>query len=130
MFPIVYIYTVWFQLLHRINAAFGVSPKFVPYRPSYDELMPKGKRIVATGSSSFTIEGTTHLVSIWVQITSNSFEYANYIMIKYTSANNVNLALLSKSTNADTYITVTTSGDTVTVDTSDKWKLVTINELT
>lgn len=118
------------SVVNRINAAFDVSQKFVPYRPPYDELMSKGKRIVATGSSSFKISGTTHLVSIWVQLTTNSFEYANYIMIKYTTANNACLALLSKSTNADTYITVTASGDTVTVDTSDKWKLVTINELT
>lgn len=36
MFPIVYINAVWFQFLHRINAAFGVSNKFVPYRPNYD----------------------------------------------------------------------------------------------
>ena len=121
---------VTFRPMICTKTDWNVSQTFVPYRPSYDELMPKGNRIVATGSSSFTIEGTTHLVCICVQITANSFEYANYIMIKYTSANNVNLALLSKSTNADTYITVTTSGDTVTVDTSDKWKLVTINKLT
>lgn len=36
MFPIIYTNTVWFQLLYRINAAFGVSNKFVPYRPSWD----------------------------------------------------------------------------------------------
>lgn len=107
-----------------------MSQKFVEYRPPYDELMTKGKRIVATGSTSFKISGTTHLVSIWAQISTNEFAYANYIMIKYTSATNTNLALLSKSDNADTYITVTSSGDTVTVDTNDKWKLVSINQLT
>lgn len=36
MFPIIYTYAVWFQFLYRINAAFGVSQKFVPYRPNYD----------------------------------------------------------------------------------------------
>ena len=36
LLPIVYINVVWFQFLHRINAAFGVSNKFVPYRPNYD----------------------------------------------------------------------------------------------
>lgn len=32
MFPIIYTNTVWFQSLYRINAAFGVSQKFVPYQ--------------------------------------------------------------------------------------------------
>lgn len=57
MFPIIYIYTVWFQFLHRINAAFGVSNKFVPYRPNLEALSAqveyltpslKGKRYVCS----------------------------------------------------------------------------------
>ena len=116
------------DIMVATKAAFGVSPKFVPYRPPYDELMSKGKQLVAKGSTSFTITGTTYLVSIWVS-SSNIIEYANYIMIKYSSAENVSLALLSKSSNADTYITITTSGNTVTVNTGDMWKIVTINKL-
>lgn len=54
LFPIVYIYTVWFQFLHRINAAFGVSQKFVPYRPSYDDLIAQSTYTTSTSSTFVT----------------------------------------------------------------------------
>ena len=45
MFPIIYINTVWFQFLYRINAAFGVSKAFVPYRLPYDTVAGRAKSI-------------------------------------------------------------------------------------
>lgn len=51
MFPIIYIYTVWVQFLYRINAAFGVSKAFVPYRPNYDLV---GSAVSALNSSVFS----------------------------------------------------------------------------
>lgn len=54
MFPIIYIYTVWFQFLHRINAAFGVSKNFTPYRPPYDTLIKQSTYTTSTTSTSIS----------------------------------------------------------------------------
>lgn len=59
MFPIIYIYTVWFQFLYRINAAFGVSPKFVPYRGTF------GNKAVGTvDMNSLTVEGNYYVSNV------------------------------------------------------------------
>lgn len=68
LFPIIYTYTVWFQFLHRINAAFGVSSKFVPYRPNYD-LVAKAVNAQNlygefAASTSITFESSLALVTI------------------------------------------------------------------
>ena len=58
LLPIVYIITVWFQSLHRINAAFGVSNKFVPYRPNYDlvcNTLASATKITQTVNATYTL---------------------------------------------------------------------------
>lgn len=66
MFPIIYINTVWFQFLCRVNAAFGVSQKFVPYKQPESLIIHND---LTTTSNSFTfnvnnVKAGTYLLSI------------------------------------------------------------------
>ena len=119
------------SVIHRINAAFGVSSKFVPYRPPYDDLISKGLTKTEQGVTTFTIDRDTHpyLLVIFRQISQTECEYKHYIVIKYSNATNVFLTLLSKSADADTHIQVTSSGNVVSIDTSTGWKLASLTQL-
>ena len=61
MFPIIYIYTVWFQLLHRVNAAFGVSQKFTPYR-YFSPIIHKFAKDNITASTTLTDSGVSYTI--------------------------------------------------------------------
>ena len=56
MFPFIYTNVVWFQFLYRINAAFCLSSKFVPYRGT-TKIYPIAS-ITASITSSTTLADT------------------------------------------------------------------------
>lgn len=77
MFPIIYTNTVWFQFLHRINAAFGVSQKFVPYKPETVKAWIKLKEQTAN-SDTFTLDlANMNEVMVMLVYTSGSRVYLN-----------------------------------------------------
>ena len=77
LFPIIYINAVWFQFLYRINAAFCISPKFVPYKPETVKGWTKLKEQTAN-SDTFTLDlANMNEVMVMLVYTSGSRVYSN-----------------------------------------------------
>lgn len=124
MFPIIYIYAVWFQFLCRVNAAFGVSTAFVPYRPNYDlvcEYLPKttkgeysvgtayalvsGLPITFSKSGAYRISAYhsySHAVPQGLIISRSNSDYASSLNILAQSETTSDVAVLSATVNVQT----------------------------
>ena len=112
--------------IHRINAAFGVSSAFVPYRPDYDTLLgmmiTKYPTFIFNNSRSYTLKQDIGHI-----FTAKSYgQYLVAYVFKYTTETNVRMDIISKSNGFDTYATITLSTDnsntiTLTSKSSNTW---------
>ena len=92
MFPIIYIYTVWFQSLCRVNAAFGVSQKFVPYC--------KLSKIVANITKTITTSATLDFAGLTYNVPADVNRYLRVTAWAKASGKNPETIAIATTTDA------------------------------
>ena len=113
------------SVVHRINAAFGVSQKFVPYRLPYDKLTGLVYSNTTQTSSSYTLSDDR---MYFINVVSYSVFYSA-LLFKYNSTN-IYIYMLNSTNNYTDVFNITTSGNTVTITAVDnKWHVCRINKL-
>jgi hypothetical protein len=110
---------------NRINAAFCISPKFVPYRVSYD------KKVELSYTNASNISSSCDLLNDCLYLI-NVISYGVFysaLLYKYEPTN-IYIHVLNSTSGYDNTFTIAASGNTITVTSvNSKWHVCKINKL-
>lgn len=113
------------SVAHRINAAFGVSQKFVPYRKGYASVYDSH---TFNTSNSYTLDskGVGHILTI----SSFAHFYIGYV-IQYTNEDYLRIIEIFKTTDFDNVATISSSSNvlTITAASSAHWLVTNLIKL-
>lgn len=105
------------------KAAFGVSQKFVPYRPSYDDLVNRKPKTVYAGPSQTVVNYNIEYGTGYKIIVQSADGYAE--ATAYRTSGNVVLATLANTFSSNP---ITASSDHITISPTN-WVVITIIQM-